>query len=238
MNTAGKAPLLCIALDGLAEQERETLQIAADLSSVFGPKIGFKLNLDYLLSRGIHTAIANVRQYNHHPIFADLKMWNGGRTMATAVRELVNMGVDYLTVYALADDELTQAVATTKNSATKVLGVTVLTHFNEQYCIKHFKRSFRDTVRHLAETALERGCHGLILPGTSLDVVDGLDTLKGVPGIRPGWYQDTRHEQEVEPALAVQGGANLLVCGSPVTKSSDPVSAGRQLLAEIEEASE
>lgn len=237
MSTAKVTPLLCIALDGLVEQEKGTLRIAADLSATAGPKIGFKLNLDYLLRVGIRVAIANIRLLGPHPIFTDVKMWNGGRTMASVVRQLVDEKVDYLNIYALADGELQQAVVAAKGTTTKVLGVTVLTHFDEKYCQRHFGRSFEDMVHHLAETALQRGCHGLILPGTSLDAVADLDTLKGVPGIRPKWYtSDARHEQEIEPGLAVQKGAGLLVCGSPVTKSLDPVSALQRLLAEIEGA--
>lgn len=236
MNITKRTPLLCIALDGLVEQEKETLRMAAGLSAAVGSKIGFKLNLDYLLYAGIKEAIENIRLLGPHPIFADTKTWNGGRTMASVVRQLVDEGVDYLTIYALADGELQQAVAEARNTTTKVLGVTVLTHFDEKYCQRHFRRSFEETVRHFAQTALERGCHGLVLPGTSLDAVADLDTLKGVPGVRPKWYHDTRHEQEVEPSFAVQRDAGLLVCGSPVTKSSEPLSALHRLLAEIEEA--
>ena len=238
MSAVREAPLLCIALDDLAERETATLRMAMDLSEAVGPKIGFKLNLDYLLLVGIHEAIGKIRLLGPHPIFADIKMWNGGRTMVSVVRELVSAGVDYLTIYALADGEMEQTIAATRGTSTKVLGVTVLTHFDEKYCKRHFGRSFDATVRHLAETAFQQGCDGLILPGTNLDAVADLDMIKAVPGIRPKWYQDTRHEQEVTPTLAVQRGASLLVCGSPVIKSAEPISALRRLLAEIEEAHE
>ena len=238
MSTEKETPLLFIALDALVEQEERTLRMAMALSEAVGPGVGFKLNLDYLLHVGIHEAIRKIRLIGPHPIFADIKTWNGGRTMMSVAKQLIAESVDYFNIYALADGEMEQTVAVTRGTPTKVLAVTVLTHFDEEYCKKHFRRSFAETVRHFAETALQRGCDGLVLPGTSLDAVADLDMIKGVPGIRPKWYQDARHEQEVTPSLAVQRGASFLVCGSPVTKSSEPVSAVRRLLAEIEEAHE
>lgn len=226
---------LFVALDDLKEKEIETLETTERLSSVEGP-FGFKVNLDYLLKYGLeelNSSIRRVQQFGR-AIFADLKMWNGTRTMKSVMEMLVDNGVDYLNVYALADELLPKAIEITKGSKTKVLGLTVLSHYTEDYCQKHFRRTLKATVRHFAGVALERGCHGIILPGTTLDVVQDLETRKMVPGIRPKWYQDTRHKEEIEPREAVERGANNLVCGSPIMKSSDSVGALKRILEEIE----
>ena len=47
----------------------------------------------------------------------------------------------------------------------------------------------------------------------------------------PAWYKDT---EEVKPRVAVEKGADVLVCGSPITKSENPVDALRRILAEIQ----
>lgn len=228
-----KQPFLFVALDDLGEKEKEMLEIAERLIAVDGP-FGFKANLDYLLNPriGLKTALSQVQQFGR-PVFADLKMWNGTRTMRSVIESLVECGVDYLNVYALADDLLPGAIKATEGSKTKVLGLTILTHFSESYCQKWFKRSLRETVRLTAEVALDRGCHGIILPGTVLDVVQDLKTIKVVPGVRPKWYQDTRHEEEVEPGVAVDQGADGLVCGSPIMKSADKVVALKRILSEM-----
>jgi len=181
---------------------------------------------------GLKAAIKQVQQFGR-PVFADLKMWNGTRTMASVIRNLVDAGVDYLNVYALADSLLPEAIKATEGSKTKVLGLTVLTHFSEDYCQKHFRRSLPETVSHFAKVAVLAGCHGIILPGTTLEAVADLDTIKVVPGVRPAWYKDTRHEEEVEPRVAVEKGANILVCGSPIMKSGNPVESLRRILAEM-----
>lgn len=208
-------PFLFIALDALTIQEEDTLKMAENLAKVEG-NFGFKINLDYLLKRGLE-GIVKMQQFNR-PIFADLKMWNGTRTMLDVIKILAEKNVDYLNVYALADNLLPKAIQATEGSKTKILGLTVLTHFNENYCKKHFRRTLQETVFHFAEVAIKQGCHGIILPGTALDAVKDLATEKVVPGIRPKWYQDTRHEEKIEPKTAIEKGANILVCGSPIMK--------------------
>lgn len=227
-------PFLFVALDDLDKKEGQTLEIAGKLSGVEA-SFGFKVNLDYLLNpeKGLRTTLAPIQQLNR-PIFTDLKMWNGTRTMASVIENLVALGVDYLNVYALADNLLPKAIKITEGTKTKVLGLTVLTHFDENYCQKHFRRPLRETVRHFAEVAVEAGCHGIILPGTALEIVEDLDVIKVVPGVRPTWYKDTRHEEEIEPRVAVEKGANILVCGSPILKSENPLDALQKILSEIQ----
>jgi len=71
------------------------------------------------------------------------------------------------------------------------------------------------------------------LPGTALDVVQDLQTIKVVPGVRPTWYQDTRHEEEIEPRIAVEQGADCLVCGSPIMKATNKIAALKRVLSEM-----
>lgn len=223
---------LFVALDGLRENQRKALAIAASLQEVQVP-FGFKINLDYLLHKGLGPAVRIVQQFER-PVFADLKMFNGGRTMAWVAEELVQLGVEYFNLYALADKLIAKAIKATEGTRTKVLGVTVLTHFDDDYCWKHFRRSLPETVGRLAEAAVDAGCHGIILPGTTLGVVADLDIIKAVPGVRPAWYKDNRHEQEVEPRVAKESGANILVCGSPIMAADDAVVALKAVLSEVQ----
>ena len=228
-----KQPFLFIALDGLHSREKETLKIAEQLSAVPGP-FGFKVNLDYLLNLGVsvRTSLRWIRRLGR-PVFADIKMWNGPGTMESVIGILVEAGVEYTNVYALADNLLPPALKVAEGTKTKVLGLTVLSHYSEGYCQKHFYRSLAETVRHFAIVALEAGCHGIILPGTALDIVQDLKTIKAVPGIRPIWYKDTRHEEEIQPGEAVKKDANILVCGSPIMKTPDKVAALKKVLFEM-----
>lgn len=224
-------PFLFVALDDLTKQERNILEIAKQLSEVEGD-FGFKINLDYLLKKGIQDAVENVKQFGR-PVFADLKMWNGGRTMTSVIENLVSVEVEYLNVYALADDLLPEAIKIVEDSKTKVLGLTVLTHYSEDYCQKHFHRSLREAVRHFAEVAIEVGCHGILLPGPTLEIVQDIEIIKAVSGVRPEWFTDNRHKEVIEPGEAIRKGALILVCGSPIMKNVDIVKALKKILAEM-----
>lgn len=228
-------PFLFIALDDLAKKEKETLDLVEKLSQVDG-NFGFKVNLDYLLNleKGLRAVLKPIQQFGRS-VFTDLKMWNGTRTMASVIENLVAMEVDYLNVYALAEDLLPKAIQITKGTKTKVLGLTILTHFDESYCWEHFRRrSLSLTVQHFAKVAVKAGCHGIILPGTALESVGNLNTIKVVPGVRPNWYKDTRHKEVIEPLEAVDKGASILVCGSPIMKSENPINALKKVLSEIQ----
>lgn len=225
--------LLFVALDGLTGKEEETLEITGKLAAVDG-RFGFKVNLDYFLAMGINEALNMVvESVGVRPIFADLKMWNGSRTMRDIARQLVEHGVDYFNVWTWAEKELKPVIGVTNGTNTKVLGLTVLTHYDDAYCQRMFGKSLRETVVFLSDLAMGIGCDGIILPGTCLDDVSDLDAIKLVPGVRPAWYSDTRHEQEITPKEAVQKGANILVCGSPIMKAEDPVEALERILEEM-----
>ena len=218
-------PFLFVGLD--YEDLNEAASFAEELTQVDRTDFGFKLNLDFILN----TALLGDRQPFERvlklgrPIFADLKMWNGKRTMVSIVEGLIKAGVDYFNVYSLADTPFLKAVVeATNGTKTKVLGVTVLTHYNEEYCQRMRGCSLREAVRKDAEVVYSAGCHGVILPGTTLDLVSDLYTEKLVPSARPSWYGktgDNYQEQETFVRDAIAGGANLLVCSSPIKKSNN-----------------
>ena len=222
-----KKPFLFVALDGLVNKEEETLRTAQMLA---GSGIGFKINLDYILLHGIKRA---VKQLPNCPVFVDLKMWNGGRTMARIVETLVDLEVGYVNAYVLADKELRQVIEVVKGTKTKILGVTVLTHYGDGYCQSIFGHALAGTVVWLTGKAQILGCSGVILPGSCLGVVRGIDITKVIPGVRPSWYADERHKAKITPRDAISRGADILVCGSPIMKDPDPKKALGMILEEI-----
>src|SRR3989338_1640331 len=103
-------PFLFVGLD--YEDLNEAASFAEELTQVDRPNFGFKLNLDFILN----TALLGDRQpfervlRLERPIFADLKMWNGKRTMVAVVEGLTKVGIDYFNVYSLADTPFLKAV--------------------------------------------------------------------------------------------------------------------------------
>ena len=135
-------PKLFIALDGLGgRKHNEIMDIATNLSKVSGP-IAVKINLDGFFDEDstLKDILSGLKKLGL-PIFADLKMWNGKRTMTDVVRRLGHYGVDYINIYALADQELAAVVEKVEMLPIQILAVTVLTHYDESYC--HCDRTHR-----------------------------------------------------------------------------------------------
>lgn len=228
-----KNPLLFLALDSLIKDEEKTLKTVKGFREIEG-NFGCKINLDYLLRKGLSQAVQIIRStVPGKPIFCDTKTWNGKRTMVDLAKQMIDLEVDYFNIYALADQEIDPVVKVLEGSKTKLLVVTVLTHYNDEYCRRHFGRSFAETVRHFSEIAALRKAHGIILPGNHLQQVADLNLEKCTPGIRPDWFKDDRHSEEVTPEMALAGGSNLWVCGSPIFKSENPVEALKKILASM-----
>jgi orotidine-5'-phosphate decarboxylase len=229
-----KKKMLFVALDSLIKDPAGTIATAEVLANEVEGNFGFKVNVDYILKHG--TDVLKAVTAIGKPVFTDIKMWNGGRTMSDYAKGLVDLGVDYFNIYALADKESEKVVKALEGTKTKLLMVSVLTHYDEAYCQRWFKRSLQETVHFCAEIAMQYKSNGIILPGTCLSAVEEFKELeKCVPGIRPAWFNDDRHSEEVTPSEAITGGADILVCGSPIFKSTNPpVEALKMIIKEME----
>ncbi len=225
-----KSPLLFMALDDLNNKEQETLKAVRELDQVPG-NFGYKINLDCMMAEGVCAIIRKLPV--SRPIFADTKTWNGKRTMTDLAKMLVDAGVDYFNVWVQADDQLAGAVKATEDSNTKILGVTVLTHYSDDWCRMYFRRSLEETVVFLTQRAKDLGLHGVVLPGTCLSAVKDSDLIKTVPGIRMEDFKDDRHKQEITPEFAAQNGADIVVCGSPIMKVLNKADALRRVLSRL-----
>lgn len=229
---------LYVALDDATVQGcYEKASQVCDVSGDFG----FKLNQDVLLEEGVADLVHKFTSRYRRPVFADIKMWNGGRTMEATIANLVRAGAAITNVYAHAGVKAIQrALKGAEGSEMKVFGLGILTHYTEDYCQTIYRRSLKEMVRIFGEISAEADLPGYILPGTCLDQVADLPFVKLVPAVRPTWFEDTRvnnQEQTVTPAEAFRGGAHIVVCGSPIFKSPDPRVALERILEEIKSVS-
>lgn len=247
---ARSAPFCWVALDGLLQTERETLSLARKLDQKVPENgWGFKVNADWIYSVGFKNA--PLVQLPGRPVFIDLKQWFGARTMSEILEMCWAAGATATNIYALAGarnpsdehptkkGELARAINTFRTSHPRsdmrIYTVSILTHYGEAYVRCHFGRSLAEEITILAQETRDAGASGFIMPGTQLRHADTLHCLDGLLKVIPGsrWenFSDDRHEQEMHPA-AVCGRADVeLVCGSPITKSADPVGQLKSLLS-------
>lgn len=231
-------PKLYVAID--TPNAIEACERADRVNHVRGD-FGYKLNLDLILRQGI-AIVDRFRRLYGRPIFADIKAWNGGRTMAEIAVALGQEGAALTNLYVQAGEKLigkvVEAVAKDGHRI-DVYGVGVLTHYTDRDCRGLYNASLPDMVEFFAEGARTYGLDGYIQAGTLLDVTSGLGLPRLVPAARPAWFEETKandQEQTVTPTEALRGGARIVVCGSPIFKSPNHAEALRRILAEIDDA--
>ena len=228
-------PKIFVALDG--KNLLEVKMFCRMIEENFGYKdVGIKLNLDFVLWWGTNV----LEEFSKYKLFADLKMWNGIRTMKAVLTKLMQNHVGYTNIYAQAGTEyLKECVEHAGKKGLKILGLTVLSHYDDNYCWHLYDRVELDVVQRLCRDIEKSGCYGAILPATFLIPqveASGFDRIKKVcPGIRPGWYKNERHKQSTTPLKAITDGADMLVIGSPITKVKEPILAIETILEEIKQ---
>ena len=235
-----KKGFVYVALDH--NSQGDNIQFANVLSrGVDSKKYGFKINLDSLANFSPHALnpyfiIRRIKELGR-PVFVDMKMWNGGRTMENVAKGCAELGVDIINMYPHAGEKFMRKVKKAlEGSNTKLFGLTVLTHYTDADTERLYGKNLKDATVMLARMNYNFGADGIILPGTQLGNVTGIHLPKMSPGIRPLWYENKRdnfQEQIVTPSEAIHRGARYIVVGSPIAKSEKPEKALEKILSEV-----
>lgn len=175
------------------------------------------------------------------PVFLDLKLHDIPVQVAGALGAARDLGVSFTTVHATGGPDMLRAAADSADENLTLLAVTVLTSLaDEDLARMGIDASAQDQVLRLAELALGSGVRGLVCSPREVAAVRsrfGSRSEGGpflvVPGIRPAGAGSDDQKRTLGPREALDGGADLLVIGRPITAAPDPTGAARTLLAEI-----
>jgi len=172
-------------------------------------------------------------------VFLDLKFHDIPNTVAGAVARAVALGVRLLTVHASGGRAMLEAAQGAAGSACGVLGVTVLTSFDDVSLGRAWGRvsvDVEDEVLRLADDAVTAGLHGIVCSGAEAAVTrahgDRLALL--VPGIRLAGGASHDQRRVMTPGAAQAAGARYLILGRAVTAAADPRVAMAAVLADLE----
>ncbi len=227
--------LLYVALDQSRPKNLELVNELCD-ADIEG-NFGFKINQDDALIGG-QKYISEVTDHSK-PVFVDLKMNNGPRTMVNTITWLGSLGVDHTNVWAHAERNLGKTMEKVANLSERpaVLAVTYYTRWDEAYAQKHHRMSLSELILHMAEVGVDNGADGIILPGNQLHAVAGLKTVKLNPAVRlEGQITSSQQEQTSTPYDAIYDGADILVVGSPIYEADDHVASIEAYLNEMKRA--
>ena len=126
------------------------------------------------------------------------------------------------------------------NKEMQILGVTVLTSFDEDGMrATGFDRTPSEQVLKLARLAEESGLTGLVCSPLEIELLR--KNLKGAmdlitPGIRPAGSDANEQKRIMTPALAASAGSSYIVVGRPILKAENPAEAANAIIKELKDA--
>ena len=223
---------LIVALDlpGVAEAEAMITRLG---DAVTFYKIGMELT--YAGGLGLAERLAA----DGKQVFMDLKLHDIPNTVERATRQIARLGARFLTVHGFSQS-MTAALAGAAGSPLELLAVTVMTSYDDaDLAAAGYAMGVKELVARRAVQAKQIGIHGLILSPEETQLVRplvGPDMQLVTPGIRPAGSDVGDQKRIMTPALAIAGGADRLVVGSPVTGAADPAAAAESIVADIASA--
>ncbi|ACM35232.1 MULTISPECIES: orotidine-5'-phosphate decarboxylase [Rhizobium/Agrobacterium group] len=172
-------------------------------------------------------------------VFLDMKLLDIDNTVASAVENIVRMGMTMLTLHAYPK-AMQAAVEAAQGSGLCLLGVTVLTSMDDQDLNDAgYQGDARSLVLKRAAQAKEKGMGGIVCSAQEAQAVRailGSDMAIVTPGIRPAGSDAGDQKRVMTPADAIHAGSSHLVVGRPIVKADDPRAATQVILAEMQAA--
>lgn len=226
---------------------RDRLIVALDFPQVSGAEalvwlLGdrvrfYKIGLELTVAGGLDLAVDLIGAGKK--VFLDLKLHDIGNTVERATAAAAERGISLLTVHAYPQT-LAAAARGAAGSGLKVLGVTVLTSYDDaDLAAAGYAAGVTDMVKKRAAAAREAGIAGCICAPTDAAMVRSILGPQGLvvtPGVRPAGADVGDQKRIATPAMARAAGADMIVVGRPVIAVDDPAAAADAILAELAEA--
>ncbi len=208
------------------------------LAETLGDTVSFyKIGLGMLTGGGL--ALANeLKQDQGKRIFLDMKLFDIGATVETAVRGLAQFDLDFLTVHG--DPHVVRAAREGAGGGDmKILAVTILTSLDRADLDAGLIRpgDIPELVAERAARAFEAGADGVIASPQEAAMIRALpeakDRLIVTPGVRPQGSALGDQKRVATPAQAIADGADHIVVGRPIWAAKDPRDAARAILSDL-----
>jgi orotidine-5'-phosphate decarboxylase len=209
---------------------------ARQLAEQLGDSVTFyKLGLELMMSGGYFELVEWLLARDKK-VFADLKFFDIPATVGSAVRQLKDRGVSFVTVHG--NQAIMEAAAANKGDELKVLAVTVLTSLDRgDLDDLGFKCDVEALVLSRARRAFEAGCDGVVSSGLEVAKLrEHVDRRLVVvtPGIRPVDNKPAGDQKRVVMvADAFANGADYIVVGRPIRDATFPREAAESIQSTI-----
>ncbi len=186
--------------------------------------IGYKFGLQFFYSKTGRKYISSLKG---KLIWLDLKFKDIPNTVSSSIESLKDLtNINYLTVHCSGGFEMMKKskIAVKKiNRKLKILGVTVLTSFNEKsFKEVGFSQKIEKIVLQQARLARKAGLDGIVCSGYELKKIKKIckNMEIFVPGVRLDENKRQDQKRVVTPSKAFKDGASAIVVGRSVTQGN------------------
>ena len=212
---------------------------ALELVGQISPHVGgIKLGLEFFTSCGL-LGLEKIKKFEI-PIFIDLKLYDIPNTAKQALSNILQFKPKYTTLHLSGGSEMLIECIKAKNelnSITKLIGVTMLTSFNEKLISEiGIDKSVNENVKKLTKLAVNCGMDGIVCSPLEISEVKnthGSNLQIISPGIRGKENSSNDQKRTLSAKEAIDAGADILVIGRPITNAKDPAKAAENIYSEI-----
>ena len=198
--------------------QREIINL---LSKIHKEISGIKIGLQYITKHSSKD-IRELAKFKK-PIFYDGKFFDIKNTLTESVRSLKGLKVNFATVHLLNGlESLKSANSVAKKIGVKLLGVSVLTSFdNKDLRDLGFKSQVKDQVKRLIKIAIKAKLYGIICSPNEIKMIKKIaPKLKCfTPGIRQNKKKNDQ-KRTMNAKEALKAGSDCLIIGRPITKGN------------------
>lgn len=234
-NVASIAPAdrLIVALDvPTVDEARKTIAALGDTVSFY--KVGMELQFVGGLELASELVDSGKR------VFLDTKLYDIGRTVEAAVRNIAKLGVHFLTIHGNAPT-IAAACAGRGDADLKILAVTLLTSLDQSDLNDMgVGLSVEDYVERAVQKSGDAGCDGFIASGkeaSRVRSITGPHKIIVTPGVRSAGAAAHDQKRVTTPADAIDAGSDYLVVGRQILGARDPKAEAERVIQEISSAS-
>ncbi len=199
---------------------------------------GIKLGLEFFTSCGL-LGMEKIKKFEI-PIFIDLKLYDIPNTVKQALINILQFEPRYTTLHLSGGSEMIIECVNAKNelnSITKLIGVTMLTSFNDKLISEiGIEKSVNENVKQLTQLAVNCGIDGIVCSPLEISEVKnthGNNLQIIAPGIRGKDNASNDQKRTLSAREAIEAGADILVIGRPITDARDPAKAAENIYSEI-----
>lgn len=227
MSQADPRLILALDLPGIDE--------ARAMAGRVGDAVSFhKIGLQLLPIGGMD--LARELKSQGKQVFLDYKLLDIAATVEKATRSIASAGADLLTIHA-EPAAMKAAVAGRGDSALKLLGVTVLTSYDDAALAEiGYQRGAAELVKRRVDQAVDAGMDGVVASPLEAEAIRGrvpAEFLVVTPGVRPAGVGADDQKRVATPEAALRAGASHLVVGRAITGADDPRAAAEAIRDEM-----